>query len=249
MFWSSVGQGLATLANWEVLLGILALGGVNLALLYVVGWMFASTKSMRAKAFAFGVHMLAGPIVQAIAITAFVLLLLPTLLGGDGFTPSDMVFGLLPRAIKYGLLALVVVVSLCFVPVLGWFVAEIAGVATFLQGMLIFRPIARGLLIANLGKDRVSNDVFPSFFSCVGYFIIGLILVWLVLALLSFVGEMIIKKRDPVKHLLAEYRQEPTALQIVVAQFLGPCIGVIPLLMYGKHIAIGVQQIIGAVPA
>ncbi len=248
MFWSSVGQGLSTLSHWEVWVGILAIGGANLALLFAVGWIFASSRSVGGAASAMGFHMIGGPIIEATAITAFVVLLLPTLLGGDGFTPSEMAIALMPRAIKYGLCALLFVITLCFVPVVGQLITNVPGLATFLQGILILRPVSRLIITATLGKERMSNDVFPGFFACVGYFIVGLILTAIAFMLISVVADRIRQERDPVGHMLDQYGQEPTALQSLVGLFLGPSLGVIPLLMYGQHIAIGVQRIMATIP-
>lgn len=92
----------------------------------------------------------------------------------------------------------------------------------------------------------MSDDVFPGFFSCVGYFIIGVILTWIALIVVSIAAEKIKKKRDPVRHMIDQHSQEATGFQFLVGQFLGPALGVLPLLMYGKHIAIGVQSIMAA---
>lgn len=60
MFWNSVGQGIATLTHWEVWLGIFVLGAANLALMFAVVSIFASSKSAGGAVSATGLHMIGG---------------------------------------------------------------------------------------------------------------------------------------------------------------------------------------------
>jgi len=160
-----------------------------------------------------------------------------------------MAIAIIPRAVKYGFFALVCVILLCCIPVIGHLITDVPGLATFLQGILVLRPISRLLAIATVGKERMSNDVFPGIVSCVGYFIIGLILTWLAILVVSMVADKIKQKRDPVQHMLNQYSQEPAGFQFLAGMFIGPALGVIPLLMYGKHVAIGVQSLMAAIAA
>lgn len=245
MFWQSVIQGLSSLTNWEIWVGMLAVGLIQVTFVSLLGAMVMNDKPGVRSMVGFLLGLSLSPVIQALAVTAFIVLLLPSLFLGRGFTPLELVDALAGTSIKYGLLALALVFVLCFIPIVGGLMSKMPGLPTFLQGILVFRPISKILLYSVLGKDKVSNDFYPGFWACVGYLIIGHILIYVAFIVISIVEDKIKERRDPIGHMLDRHSEEPTTFQFIALQFLSPMLGIIPLLMYAKYVALSVQASVG----
>jgi hypothetical protein len=58
---------------------------------------------------------------------------------------------------------------------------------------------------------------------------------------ISMITDKIKEGRDPIGHMLDRYREQLSTPQFIAAQFVGPMLGIIPLLMYAKYVALSVQ--------
>jgi hypothetical protein len=238
MFWQSILQGFTSLTNWEIWVGMLSVGLVQVIFVLAVGRLMLGGESGARTAMGCFLGATLGPIVQCLAVTAFIVFLLPALLLGRGFTPIDTATALVtPVFFTYGLLALAIVSVLSVVPVVGRLISKTPGLPTFLQGIIIFKPISRILLESLLGESKVSDNLYPGFWACVGYFIIGFALIMVTLLLVSLIREKI----DPISYSMERHGGNRLGFQFIAAQFLGPMLGIIPLLMYGKYVALSVN--------
>jgi hypothetical protein len=243
MFWQSILQGLFSLTYWEIWIGMVAVGLAQIVFTMLIGLLVMPNDSGAGATAGCLLQATMGPVIQALAVTAFIVLLLPAILLGRGFTSPELVAALAVTSLKYGLLALLFVFVLSLIPFIGGIVSKTPGLATFLQGVLIFKPISRILLYSLLDR-KPPNDIYPGFWACVAYFIIACVLIWIAFVVVSLIADKIKERRDPVAHMLDRYRDEPTTFQLMAIQFLGPMLGIIPLLMYGKYVALNVRALV-----
>jgi hypothetical protein len=240
MFWQSVGGGFLNLFDWHVLVG--ALGVSFITLLHPM--LIALITGGGEKRFGIGVAfaMFGGPLFQVIAVSGFILLCLPAIVGTGGFTPSQAIGVLFWPVFKAGMWAMLIVLLICFIPIVGKIVSDTPGVPVFLQGILVIKPIYRNLYRA-INGERLPNDVFPGFWYSLGYIVIGVALCYAMLLVVFLIGDQIKKRRDPFGHMtdrLLQKSDPPTSVKLFTMMF-GPAIGVVPLLMYGKYLSLQLQ--------
>jgi len=243
MFWQSVGQGIASLADWHVLVGMAGVSVASLVYPLLVGLTMGSGESGPRVGAGCLFMLVGGPLVQAAAVSGFVLVCLPAIIGSGGFTPGPLIGPLLWPVLKAGLLAMLLVLMLCFIPVVGKIIADTAGVPVFLQGIFMLKPITKKLYYAITDGQRLPDSAFPSFWNSVGYVLIGLALCWAAFIVAALVADQIKKRTNPVGHMLDQYRSEPTSTMTLVGMFIGPLLGIVPLLMYGKYVGLAVQSV------
>lgn len=242
MFWQSILQGLVSLTYWEIWVGMIAVGLTQIIFTTLIGFLVMRDDSGAGATAGCLLQATMGPVIQALAVTAFIVLLLPAMSLSRGFTPAELMAALAGTAIKYGLLALLFVFVLSLIPLVGGIVSKTPGLATFLQGILVFKPISR-ILVYSLLDRKPPDDIYPGFFACVAYFIIACVLIWIAFVVVSLIADKIKERRDPLGHMLDKYRDEPTTFQLMAIQFMGPMLGIIPLLMYGKYVALNVNAL------
>jgi hypothetical protein len=222
MFWQSVIEGIGALFDWHIIVGAIAVAGISYAVPILSGLMIGNNES-GARAGAGCIMMLiGGPIAQACAVTLFVLFCFPSIVGSGGFTPIAIAGALWWPVLKYGLLAMIFVLLLSVIPLLGHFIASTPGVPLFLQGIFVIKPFTE-LLFAVTG-NQIPDSVFPGFWLCVGYAVIGTIICYGAIFAAAWIGT----KKDS---------SEPSGFPMLIGLVLGAISGLIPLLMYGRYIA------------
>src|SRR5258708_318322 len=107
MFWEAVAGGLAVLGHYQVWLG----GFGVIAIIVASGLITARLTNRSGDASAPGclTWMVVGTVVQGLAITAFLTLIMPIILGGDRATPLGFIadhFGVVVMAAILGVLAM-----------------------------------------------------------------------------------------------------------------------------------------------
>jgi hypothetical protein len=138
MFWQSIWLGVQALGDWHILVGM---AGIAISLLIwriLLGLLAGSDESGARMAIGCWLEMLGGPVAQALVVCGFILICFPSILVGRGFTPPAIISDIAPAAIGFALLGCVGVCLLCFVPLLGGFISNTPGVATFLQRISFF---------------------------------------------------------------------------------------------------------------
>jgi len=242
MFWQSVGSGITSLLDWHILVGM---AGVSIAsLLYplIVGLTMGKGESGARMGTGCFLMLVGGPLIQAVAVSGFILLCLPAIIGGGGFTPSAVVGPLVWPVFKAGFLAMLLVLVLCLIPIVGHFIANTPGVPVFLQGIFMLKPISKKLYFTITEGVKLPETAFPSFWNCLVYITIGLMLCWGAFICIALVADQIKKRRDPLGHMLDEFRSEPSPSMMILGMFIGPVLGIVPLLMYGKFVGLSIQS-------
>jgi hypothetical protein len=240
MYWHSVGLGFKALLSWQIGVGMLGVGFASLLFMFLIGLMMNSSESEKTVSGLFAI--IGSPFIQAFSISAFVLFLLPALLGSQGFTPWEVVSVIIGIVFKSGIIAMVIVFALCFMPIIGQVIVNTPGLPVFLQGIFIFKPISRKLFSVLTGT-HIPNDVYPGFFECVGYFVIGGGVTWALLFVFCMAEDKVKQKTDPFGHMMSPYSNEPTGFLFLIGQFIGPMIGIVPLLMYGQYVVLGLGDL------
>jgi hypothetical protein len=243
MFWQSVGAGITSLLDWHILVGMAAVSIASILYRVIVGLTVGDGESDARVGTGCFLMIVGGPLIQAVAVSAFVLLCLPAIIGGQGFTPAAAIGPLFWPVFKAGFLAMLLVLVLCFIPIVGRFISKTPGVPIFLQGIFMLKPISKKLYYAITGGARLPDSAFPSFWSCLGYVVIGLVLCWVGFICVALLADQVKKRRDPLGHMLAQYRSEPSIGMMILGMFVGPVLGIVPLLMYGRYVGFSIQSL------
>jgi hypothetical protein len=231
MFWQSVVLGIQTLGNWHIWVGIVGFMVVMLlwnALVSIIAGQSESSPRMVVGCF---IGSLGSVLLNGIAVSFFVVICFPIILFGNDFLPLPVLTATAGSTLMIGLKSLLVVVILSFVPVIGQFISEGPGVTFFLQGILVLRPIAEDLYRHFFPGHVLSPSAFPSFWLSLAYLIIGCVLAFFAIGLVAFLESKL--HRDS---------EGSGAITMILGVFLYPVCGVLPLLMYGKYIALAVQS-------
>jgi len=241
MFWESVIEGLLLLLDWHVLVGMATACIICVLHPILTTAIAGEGKSGTRIGTGFFMFLFGGLFFQALAISAFVLLCLPTLIGSGGFTPLNILAPMLWPVLKAGLAAMFVVVILSLIPVLGSFITNTPGVAIFLQGILILRPLSYSIFYIATDGNKLPVSAFPSFIHSLAYLGISILFCLAGSILIFLVSSAIGKRRDSVSALLGPDYAQPSTASMFVGMTIGPIAGTIPLLMYGRFIGLSIQ--------
>ena len=246
MFLQSIFEGLKAIFDWHILVGMAGVSIISVGFIVAIGAMMASGSESNGGARTGAgclLHALGGPVIQAIGVGFFILLLLPSLLGDGGFTPTEVVGSLSGSLVKISLLSLVGVLILCFIPGFGKLISDTPGVTTFMIGIFVMKPLISRFYKAVTGQ-KIPSDIFPGFFACVGYVIVGIVLCFALFMVLALVRDQVKRRSDPVGHMMEQYGGggQSGSLQLI-GMLVGPAIGLIPLLMYAKYVALKLQEL------
>jgi hypothetical protein len=232
MFWQSVILGLQGFGNWHILVGMLGMMVLTFLWRLIAGLIFGGAESgVRAAAGCF-MFSLGGIVVQALAVSLFVLICLPSIVLDEGFTPSRVVSFTAAPVLKTGLISLGLLCLLCFLPVVGRLISETPGVPTFLIGIFVFRA-----MMESLYEYQLSDKAFPDFWLSLAYIGIGLFIAYSATFTLVTVVGNIQKRVNP-----SGYEPSDLRLSLLIGALVSPVVGIIPLLMYGKYAALFLQS-------
>jgi len=236
MFWQSVLGGLAVLAHWQVWVALVVYTGLRFAWLIGIGMLAGNCRSAARMAAGCLTHIIGGTVLQSLLLGALVLFLTPLMLGGDQAMPLAFFRAFAWPIVLACLIALVVSLVLLFIPIVGTLVTDRPGLNEFIQGTIIFRLfsgafIERLLQAANL---QVPN-LYPGFWATVGYFVLATVLVHLCFFIFAAFGTTISRSK---------YSQE-CGTTFFVGMAVMPLLGLLPLFMYGNHVALAIQKATG----
>ncbi|MBA3484184.1 MAG: hypothetical protein H0T51_20450 [Pirellulales bacterium] len=246
MFWESVTAGITRLFDWHILL---AAAGVSLStLLYwiVVGKILSTENERFGPGCLLGFMFFGGPLIQIIAVTCFVFVCLPAIIGQGGFTPASAMGALLWPVLKAGFWAGVLVFLLSCLPIIGGIISNTPGVPVFLQGIFMLKRLSK-LIYYGLTDTKLPDSVFPSFWANVGYVILAIVLFYItylmIAAPVALAAGQIKKRRDPIGHYLDQFKphdNRPSPTVQLVGGMIGPLVGILPLLMYGRYVFLSI---------
>lgn len=242
MFWQSVSAGILAIFDWHIIVGAIGVSLICLVIVPLTTGLIAGggDSSGREKAGCIFI-LIGGPILQAAAVSGFILFCLPAIAGNGGFTPLGLIGPMLWQVFKIGLLAMLVVIFLSIIPVVGAVITKTPGVPIFLQGVLMLKPILKTLYSASEG-NKLPDSVFPSFWHCLGFVLIGIAVCWVALSIIAAIGNEIRKKRHPIEHMIDQYRNVPSTGELIVGTVFGGFFGIVPLLMYGQFVQLSLAD-------
>lgn len=219
--------------HWQVWVSVLAYAAINLAFLFAIGTAMGSDDSSGGRQAAGCLfHMFGGTILNGILMGFLVTFLLPIMLGGSSFLPFDAAMSLALPVVKVGVMAVIAVTVLCFVPLVGSFIAQSPGIQAFMEGAIIFRVLSGYTINEVLSQANVTGDIYPGLLSSIGYIIISTILIYGILFGLSFLSTIL--KNDYIEEIMP----------VVIGPALGVLGGIIPLFMYSSYVRLSVQSLL-----
>lgn len=164
---------------WVLLLVILLLAlyfGYELGILKVTDITLASAKADEPSAGPGCLIQFLGIFTQAFVVALFLLLLLPILMGVSSSIDWQQVEPLGFVAIRAGLLAMLSVTALSFIPWIGGQLAASPGLEFFTLATLTYRFMIPLYLEAYLKHSVVIGNIYPSYLKLACYFILTLVL-------------------------------------------------------------------------
>lgn len=236
MFWQSVVGGLGVLTHWQVWVALVVYAGLQFVWLIFIGMLMGNSQSEGRMAAGCLTHMIGGPVLQALTLGGLVLFLTPLMLGGDHAMPLGFFAAFALPVFKACFIALLISLAIMLLPIVGRIVADTPGLDAFIQGIIIFRIfsaafIQRVLEQANL---QVAN-LYPGFWSSVGYFVVGTVLVYVCLFIFAALGTTISRNQF----------SDQGGASFFVGMTVMQILGLLPLFMYANHVTLAIQKAAG----
>jgi len=231
MFWGSIIEGLAILGHWEIWLATVIYMGINFAFLIVVTKTAGEDEFGEPRLGGCLFYMIGAPLLHAMLMSLMIAFLLPILLGGSSVTSFSTVIGLIGPIIKSGIVAMVAVIIFSFIPLFGAFIAKSPGIQSFLIGVIIFRLLSDYAIDQVINEANMQGNVYPGFWSSLGFLIIAGVLVRLVMFLLVLISTPF----------------EETMFGELIPTVIGPVFGllggIIPLFMYSSYVRLSIIEL------
>jgi len=228
MFWRSIVEGLGSLLDWHILVGIFGVAATSLIVPAFGGFLMGKGDSASRNATGCLTTMLGGPLAQGCAIALFVLFCLPSLIGrGAGFTPLGIASLLWTRVLIAAGLALLAVVFLAIVPVVGQLVAATPGVTVAIQGILVLRMLSATLFTA-INQTEIPDAALPGLWTCIAFIALGTVACYCVTLGSALLATLVQAKRPST---------DTGGAMLMVGLAGGSIAGLLPVLMYGRYVA------------
>lgn len=234
MFWASLLAGAGVLLSWKIWVLILLYLFLSLVPLALSAGLFSKAESGSGAAGTGGClfEIVGRPLIQGVFVSFFVIVALPLMLGAPNMTPLADVLPMAWPITKAGLVATIVVVGLCLIPVVGHLIASSAGAQTFLMGVIVFR-----LFFADAEQQMNLPEhasIYPSLWHCLGYLVISALLVWLLTILGALVGTLL----EGTGHDSAS-----SGMALVIGPLFGIAGGFLPLFMYVQYVKMAISAL------
>ena len=179
------------------------------------------------------VRMIGGTVLHGLLMGSMIAFLLPILLGGTSAAPISAIIPLFWPIIKAGVIAVVAVTVLTFIPLIGGLVANSPGMQAFLEGAIIFRLFSGHTIDEILTEANLQGPVYPGLWQSVGFLVIAALLVRLVVFGVA------------LPSVPFEGTTKGEVITIVVGPVLGVLGGIIPLFMYSSYVRLSIMQLVG----
>ena len=234
MFWQSVIGGLAVLGHWQVWIALVIYAALQFGWLIGIGMLMEKSESKGRRLAGCLTHMIGGTVYQSLLLGGFVLFLTPLMLGGDHAMPMGFFASFAWPIVKACFIALVLSFIISILPLVGGLFSNTPGLATFIQGIIIFRVFSSAFIERLLKEADVHvSNLYPGFWSSVGYFAIAAVLVYACFFIFLSLGITITRNRESGE-------EGPLVFAgMVLTLILG---GLLPLFMYANHVTLAIQQ-------
>lgn len=115
---------------------------------------------------------------------------------------------------------------------MGPLISGTPGVPVFLQGIFVLGPLTRYIYEGVTHGKHLPDAAFPNFWLSLGYVAIGLVITYALLFVISFIEEQLQRRFNP------ENESGQSGVSFLIGALLGPVVGILPLLMYSKYVAL-----------
>ena len=166
---------------------------------------------------------------QGVLMSIIIAYLLPTMIGTGGTTDLSRIVQFIGPIAVAGIVGVVLVILISFIPILGGFVAESSGVQGFIIGVIIFRIFSSDAIanvIERAGLTGVS--VYPSFWLSMGYLAIASLLAYAAMLLVAFIQ--------------TARGKDSGGLALLLGPAFGVMAGFLPLLMYAQYVGLALRS-------
>jgi len=229
MFQNSIIQGISALALWQVWVACLIYVLAELGFLSLLMGSAKDDSAPLGRKQGSGClfYMLGGNLLHGVLMGLLVVFLLPIMLGGSSFMPLSTAGDLAFQAIKAGIVAVLAVTLLCFIPILGRFISKSQGLQAFIEGVIIFRLLS-GKYDDDIVDAAASGIVYPGLLTSLFYLLISTLMVYAILLGFNLLAALMRSKK------FSRFVGE------VVGPALGVLGGIIPLFMYSAFVSLAV---------
>lgn len=184
MFWSTVLGGFEILGHWQAWLALIFYLFANWARIYGIRLLLRRSESESKTFFGFALHIIGGAIFQGILISIIIFYLAPIIMFGGNEATSLKSFSYFAWPIaKAGLIAVVSVSIIRFIPMIGTLIVITPGLDGFIEGVIIFRIFSARFVDVSLENAQISTNIYPGVWYSIGYLIIAMAFIWGVLFL------------------------------------------------------------------
>jgi hypothetical protein len=228
MFWTSIADGIGMLfSHWEIWVGILIYGTIFLTYFLLFGLALSAGGDNGGVQMAGCLtHLIAGPALQGILVSFLVTAILPILCGGDDFIPLSFLTENWWAITKAGLISIGITLLLSLIPIVGSFISNTPGTSIFVQGVIVFQMLANKVLFEVLDKINPNADIFPGFWTSVGFLILSIVIVYIVsIGLILLLTQL---------RIISEHSME--SMGFVIGNFIGVLPGILCLCIYCSYI-------------
>src|SRR6266566_264478 len=119
MFWKAVGSGLSVLLHYQVWVGAALVVFISIGSMMLLTRAAAGSTPERLGPAGCLTTIIGGTVVQGVALSAYLTLIMPIILGGDQLTPLRFVADHLSTVIAAGVLGVFAIVLAGLVPIVG----------------------------------------------------------------------------------------------------------------------------------
>jgi len=175
MFWKTLPKAFALFSNPWIALACLSLVLINF-IFFIILRRGTQSKESNEGGGPGCLFQIVGLLFQGVTLALFVLLLLPILLGSSTRLSWQEVEPMGFIAARSGILAVLILSVLSFIPYLGRFLAGTPGLEAFLMATLTFRFLSPSYLEAMTGIKSKLTNLFPDFWASLGYLTLALLL-------------------------------------------------------------------------
>lgn len=232
MFWDSIWEGIKTLGHWQVWLAVIIYMILSFLFLYIISKISGEDEYGGRAASGCLFYIIGGTAFHGMLMSIMISILLPILLGHNSTLPLGIILSSLWPIIKVGLIAIVAVTIISFIPLIGSFIANSPGIQGFIEGVIIFRLLSVSLIYKIMTQAELTGRIYPTFWQLIGFLIIAGILVKVIMFIVAFAT---VPFED------SEFGE---LIPILIGPVLGVLGGLIPLFMYSSFVRLSIQNLL-----
>ena len=233
MFLKSIIEGLIILSRWQIWAAVVFFVIIKICFSFITEKLFDLDKSDKNLVFGCLFHNILGTILEGVTLGFLIAYLIPVLLGGKEGTPLIIIINMIWPIIKVSIISIILVLAISFIPIIGQFISVLPGFQIFLQGIIIFRFLSNQAINNILKEANVYGNLYPGFWSTIGFLIIGVIVSLIFMSFLTLISTRILDE------------EKSELVTVLLGYIFGVLSGLISLSMYCTYVSLSILQIIG----